>query len=472
MKPALEWIKGHLVIVILVVLMLGLLPTAYVISMKLNAGIVKKQTQAYSEEKQKIDRAKKVTYTLPRISSAEDEASLTQTRAPNDFVTNFFVEQKRLRLAQVQEVTEAAIELNRDGHRPLVDSFPPPPGADRRTNVRAALDLGRAITGERPYSQSAYAILFDRMGGGDPPSRDELARAIADLQERELEAMRDAQSNSASRPSNEAAAQLQERLVERRLAEYRRRADQLCFFGSANILYGGEGSTAGVRSPSGRGGSTSGAATMFPSSMPSDPPSLSQAYLWQWDYWVVEDVLRAIVRANSDATGDPLPVPLGVVKRLESISIDPFVIPASESSGADAMDSMGFGSTRMAGGGGTAAPSERVTWTGRKQGDGPYDIRRATITVVVSSSRLPAFLAAIRTTNLMTVTDLDITPVDVWADLSQGYFYGEENVVRATISIESVWLREWTKDFMPEEVRNALGITIQNEAAGEGGLDG
>lgn len=475
MKPILHWIKGHIVIVIMVVLMLGLLPTAYIISMKLNVGIAKRQSQAYNEEKQKIDRAKKVTYSLPRISSDEAESSLTETRAPNDFVTNFYLEQRQVRLAQVQEVTDAAMNLNRADHRPVVESFPPPPGADNRANVRATLDLGRAITGEKPYNQSAYEILFDRMGGGDPPSREELGRTIGDLQDREMEALRDTQNNPGSRTPNDAVEEVQARLVERRLAEYRRQADQVCFYGSANILYGGgDSSGGGARSLIGRGGSSSSAETMFPSSMPTDPPSLTQAYLWQWDYWVVEDLLRAIVKANSDATGDPLPAPLSVVKRLESISIDPFAMPKAEAGASDDMDAMGMGSMGLmnTGSRGDEPAAGRVTLTGRKQGDGPYDVRHATITVVVSSSKLPSFLSAIRTTNLMTVTDLDIMPVDVWSDLSQGYFYGEENVVRATIGVESVWLREWTKYFMPEPVRQALGVTIENNAADESENDG
>jgi len=234
-------------------------------------------------------------------------------------------------------------------------------------------------------------------------------------------------------------------------------------------LYGG--GSGGSALGGGRGGSAAAAGTIIPREFPSNnPPSLSEVYLWQWDYWVVEDLLRAVRRANSDVTGDPTPIPVSVVKRIESITIEPFALPEVDD---EVGGTAGLGGSMAAMGGSSRRSSdspEKVTLTKRKSGDGPYDLRRATMTVVVSSSRLPTFLSAIRTTNLMTVTDLDIEEVDVWGDLSEGYYYGDEHVVRATIGIESVWLREWTKQFMPEPVRRALGV--QMDSAGGEGSDG
>ena len=58
----------------------------------------------------------------------------------------------------------------------------------------------------------------------------------------------------------------------------------------------------------------------------------------------------------------------------------------------------------------------------------------------------------------MTVTDVDLYEVDIWEDLERGYYYGSDHVVRAVLSIETVWLRSWMKDFMPSTVRTALGV--------------
>jgi hypothetical protein len=53
---------------------------------------------------------------------------------------------------------------------------------------------------------------------------------------------------------------------------------------------------------------------------------------------------------------------------------------------------------------------------------------------------------------------MDLYRVDPIEELKNGYFYGSDPVVRATIEIETVWLREWRKDLMPTDVRAALGL--------------
>jgi hypothetical protein len=46
----------------------------------------------------------------------------------------------------------------------------------------------------------------------------------------------------------------------------------------------------------------------------------------------------------------------------------------------------------------------------------------------------------------------------VKGDLERGYYYGPEHVVRATITIESVWLRNWVGPLMPASVKRSLGV--------------
>jgi hypothetical protein len=98
--------------------------------------------------------------------------------------------------------------------------------------------------------------------------------------------------------------------------------------------------------------------------------------------------------------------------------------------------------------------------TGRYGGDGNtlYDVRRARLTVIVSSARLQEFLEAIPRTNFMTVTDLDLAEVKAWDDLKKGYYYGPEHVVKATVDVESVWLRSWVAPYMPSRLKAAFKI--------------
>ncbi len=58
----------------------------------------------------------------------------------------------------------------------------------------------------------------------------------------------------------------------------------------------------------------------------------------------------------------------------------------------------------------------------------------------------------------MSVTDLDLAEVKAWDDLKKGYYYGPEHVVKATVEIESVWLRSWVAPYMPSRLKAAFKI--------------
>lgn len=452
MKGVLDFVKARIIIVVLVVLMLAVLPTAWVISSGLNKKIVETQTKAYQDEKQKIQRAASVTYALPRISEAEPEEALTVSRAPNDLVTAWFETQRAERAEQIEAISGRVIEINSAGRERLIPEFPPPDEADQRTQQGAVLELARKITGDgRGYDRSAYDILFERMGAGMPTDPDAVAQAVADFEEREL-------ANYESRSGDPQAPQLDREelnklLIDRRIGEYRRAARDISFYGSAAAVTGVV-QDRGRPGPRGGTRSSAGGYSQILTSVPEIRPTLAQGYVWQWDYWFIEDLLRAISTANTDQAGDPTPVDQSVVKRVESINLHEFKIPAT--GGADPVSD--FGGSR--GASAAAEQPEPDTITGRKSGAGPYDIRRAEMTVILTPSRLLELLDAIKSTNLMTVTDLDLQEIDVWEHLREGYFYGDgEHVMRATIGIESVWLHDWTKDFMPQPVRQALGIT-------------
>lgn len=455
MKGILAILKGRLVIVILSVLIVAMLPAAWFVSGKMNAKIREQQTKAYQDEAAKIKRAQRVTYTLPRISEAESADALSVSRAPNDRVTKWFEAQRAEREKQIHEITSRVIEFNRDSHDRLIEAFPPAKDADTRTMRRSALELARAITGDgRGYERSAYEILFEQMGAGKAPDRDAVTQAVAEFEERETDRLRNLAGED-ERLSEDQQKELADELVERRIGEYRRVARDISFYGSPAAVTGEQDQYGGSFGRPSQRGFDSNAYSEIPVVVPEERPTLAQGYIWQWDYWVIEDILRAVARANTDAAGDPTPVDLSVVKRVDSIRIEKFTIPDSDSESAD---TTGFGGM-MGSSSDNPTGTERVTITGRKSGDGAYDLRRATVEVIVSPSRLIEFLDAIKATNLMTVTDLDLEDIDVWSDLADGYFYGDdEYVMRATIQIESVWLRDWTKEFMPEPVRKALGI--------------
>jgi hypothetical protein len=106
-------------------------------------------------------------------------------------------------------------------------------------------------------------------------------------------------------------------------------------------------------------------------------------------------------------------------------------------------------------------PDYKVSITGRttSASNPDYDVRNVMVVAVVSSERLPTFLNALSRVNFNTVLQVQLAEVDVKGDLEKGYYYGNEHVVRATVTLETVWLRNWTGPLMPASVKKALGVT-------------
>ena len=59
-----------------------------------------------------------------------------------------------------------------------------------------------------------------------------------------------------------------------------------------------------------------------------------------------------------------------------------------------------------------------------------------------------------------------MTPADPYQAVAEGFFYGAEPVSNVTLQLETLWLRAWTKLFMPPALKAALGIPSGEKAAG------
>jgi hypothetical protein len=107
--------------------------------------------------------------------------------------------------------------------------------------------------------------------------------------------------------------------------------------------------------------------------------------------------------------------------------------------------------------------------TGRTSND-VYDVRLVDCELVVATRGIPKVIDAIAQQNFMTVLDVKIRPANAFSAANGGFIYGIEPVSRVNIRLESVWLREWTADAMPSDLRDALGIQSEpNNAAGQAG---
>jgi hypothetical protein len=168
----------------------------------------------------------------------------------------------------------------------------------------------------------------------------------------------------------------------------------------------------------------------------------------------MQDVMRSVATVN--APGKDQGVRGSIVKRIEKLAVDPD--PALAGGPAAPTDPNAPAAAPAGAGGADQATDYTKSVTGHKSG-GLYDVRTATLICVVRTQDVPKLFDALAETNMLTVTSVQFTKVDLSSELKSGYFYGDgEHVTRATITLEALWLREWTKDWMPKEVKVALGL--------------
>lgn len=422
MKGVLSWLKSNVLLVILAILTVVPLPVAWYFASGMNRSLVEGRQQDAQRVLRDVQGVT-VEYQLEPLTPEQEPVSYSSP--PNQKVTEHFKAEQDRRLAQVETVKSAAIEYNRRGRGPLVEGlFPEPVGESQLKRNEMARRAAAADTRDSAYNQ-----LLRNLRIRPPVNGEELASLIQVQRDRKVSEVTGDQGEQAL--SEKQREQINGQMLDLRITRYRTHAIDTAFYGSLDVL-----------PPS------------VPRSAPVSPPPLEQCFEWQFDYWLIEDLLHALSRANADldATGNGGNVVSGVVKRVDRIDIDPAPFVGSQPSGG-----------RDDFGGRTS--NQPATVTGRSPVDsGLYDVRYATLSLTVSSAKLPALLDAISSSNFMTVLDVDLFEVDPWADLEAGYYYGSDAVVRAEIRVEVLHLRAWTVPFMPESVKQMLGLS--------GGSDG
>tara|TARA_R100000687_G_C6445841_1_gene162794 strand:+ start:124 stop:1485 length:1362 start_codon:yes stop_codon:yes gene_type:complete len=443
-SKVLDFIKGNLIIVISVVLILALLPTGYVFSGKWNSKVQTKVKEAYDKEKRGLTSSGRVNYALPAV--LEGEQDISESRAPNTAVTNFYKQAKDARIAQVNEVAERGEAFNQGDHVELVPGLLPE-APDPRTRARLGRAMSEAIAGTQD-SPSVYRRKLQRLNAGSPPNPETLVQTIEQIKVQLEQEFKSA--NADGNMTDEQKKRLEDALTARRLSAYIGQAKSLTFFCDTSAIV--NGSAAGETTTVTREGYSIIPATNWSPSQITE----SVAFTWLWDYWIVSDILDAAALANSNAASGAMSVPEAPVKRIDRIRVSGLDLNQGE-----AADAAGGGRAIR---GGAADPVAEATAsiTGREpaQPGSPYDLRTVEVVAVVSSKDLPKFIDAIGKVNFMTVLDLDMESVDVWEELQEGYYYGEDHVVRVSMTIETVWLRSWVAPLMPNPVKEALGVPV------------
>ena len=105
------------------------------------------------------------------------------------------------------------------------------------------------------------------------------------------------------------------------------------------------------------------------------------------------------------------------------------------------------------------APSSdfSISLTGRQSNE-LYDVRPVELVVVMETAELPQLVNALARQNFITITDLKLQPTSAFEAADFGYMFGDQPVSLVTMTLETIWFRKWTAAWMPQDVRDALGV--------------
>jgi len=107
---------------------------------------------------------------------------------------------------------------------------------------------------------------------------------------------------------------------------------------------------------------------------------------------------------------------------------------------------------------------EKRLMTGRASGS-EYDVILMQICLDIDPSWLNRFIDELYRQNMgYTVLNIKLKTVDPLSRSSNGWVYGDTQVVEVEILLESLMFREWMRPLMPEKIRASLGLPLEEPA--------
>ena len=425
-NDVLKWVRANVFIVVFVVLMLAAVVGLPFFVAKGMAESGAEARQARAAKYQELDRLRQTTVTDP--VTGETAQGVVNARLLEDY--RRIVELQREDAAAVRE---QAVAHNRDDHQPIE-----PDGWDRAVDgpwvlpqIENPLDRQTRPRLFHEELVEAYGELLDAVNAGMPPApdtlEDALLRAEAQFRSSKLAKSMDDEL------TEEEAARLEEELGRTRLSLYSEAAARIGVYLDRAVLD-------------------------IPDWNIQNQPDMNDLFEWQWRYWIVSDLLGAIDRANADAQS-VLRAPVKRIVNLEFLGAPADQTVADPNAGNTRRGARGRrGSSR-----GSAGPTRRggpdysATFTGRSSNE-QYDVRLVGLSVIIETDELETLFNALARQNFITVLDLTLVPVDPFVEARRGFVYRSDRLSRVDLVLETIWLREWTTEFMPEATKERLGI--------------
>jgi len=431
-SQAIQWIKSNVVIVIciavIVLSMLTLLwPTAGA------AASLREQVEQLEQMNQQGRSYVSRQVTIPAETPGEppQSANIAINEAAVGELRRIFADMND----SYGELEDAVVSFNREGpantnpHVPMVEDLFP----------RTTLDS--KLLGARTAYKRGFVDLYKSLEAGLPPATEQLTM-LAEQVTANFAAANPFETNVQSNP------ELQEQIAKKTLESFVERARNIRVYCPPTQLVGDQ--------------LQAGVFAIGEWARRDDRPTMAELWRGQMNYWIQQDLVAAIRVANYDPQSTSvLDLP---VKRILSIGVVPGYIGVPPRGDGD---SRGFSGTAAATTATAPAPPDdlnqplprdfRIAHTGRRS-NSLYDVRHATMSVLVDARQLPKLLNAFGQVNLMTPIVQQIVKIDQTEHLRNGYVYGNGvDVVQVDLLIETLWLREWTAGHYNREQAEQFG---------------
>lgn len=184
-------------------------------------------------------------------------------------------------------------------------------------------------------------------------------------------------------------------------------------------------------------------------------PDTRQVWYTQTAVWVQEEIARSIAALNANAKAKN--ITQAPVKHIVRADVPPgpeqYIRPAQAAAAAE----------ESAAAATPAGPDYTFTPTGRVCNE-KYDVVKFTLVVKMDAQFVPALVQELSREKFITTHKVDLTSVDAQLAREDGFFYGANPVVQATITGEALLLREWTLKLMPDVIKKEMPGAAPAEA--------
>ena len=489
MTRVIDWLKSNLIIVVSAVVALvgiGLVGYVYFVADAALIDDIAKQDEPFNQ----IDRYMQARFEVPTPDPAQPTRTVTQVITPAviDDLKTVYGELS----GKYDNIVNRVVEINRRGHYQLLDRdlgdqdnlFPQVRDFQRfqarnqyRSDIRSLLlNPATATLPDQPAPREHLPYL----NAGQPPTPDALDRQIQAV-EREFGAIGGISDDRMRNMSLREQQQLEQAKQNRLLEVLGEAARDIHLYAQTDIL------------------ASNYPLTIANWAVTDGRPTDAQLWEAQMELWIQQDIVRAMMIANRVASPeDPRqPNPLtdvtrAPIKRLSLLQVQPGYVGLQHfglvSGGENQRGGASFGG-RGGGGGGSAGSDQADSYaypptmhndpkakpsddffagpTGRVS-NALYDVRHVRVVADMDWRQLPQFIDALAQVNFMTVIDMDIRALDEYEMLAQHYVYGTSDVVQVEMVIETLWMRAWREELMPEKVKQFVGLASPPEGTAGG----